>query len=189
MNFPPLRYIFVMSVPYIAAMSSLSGLNIMGLQYTGFVWAGVLYLGFLLILQHRGSIPFQWKIWLPWFGYVFLSIAWGGFHVRYNLQFPLQMITPLIVGIVSSFSILKETQFIQLNRGFLYAFLFIATVFVYFFYGPGAQYQRFGFGYSVRPSAMLCCIIGCLCVAGTPRNGFLGVLGWAACLTITVFSS
>ena len=76
MRRPPLSYLYVLSVPYVAALSSISGAGAWGLQYTGFIWSFVLAVGVLMILQHQKAIAFPWKLWCPWFGYVLLSLTW-----------------------------------------------------------------------------------------------------------------
>lgn len=188
MRRPPLSYLYVLSVPYVAALSSISGARAWGLNYTGFVWSFVLALGVLLILQERRRIAFPWKLWYPWFGYVFLSLTWGGIHWRYNLQDPAQMLTPLIVGMVASCAIRTEIELERLMRGFMHCLFFVAAVFVFFWYGPGAPYQEFGRGYCVRPAAETVAFIGCLFVGRARRNALRSSLGWAACLAITFLS-
>jgi hypothetical protein len=185
---PSLSYVYVLSVPYVAALSSISGASAWDLQYTGFVWSSVLVVGLLMILQHREVIAFPWKLWCPWLGYVLLSLTWGGIHWRFNLQDPAQMISPLIVGIVASYAIRTERQLERVMRSFVHCLLFVALVFIFFWYGPGAPYQEDGQGYCVRPSAMTVAFIGCLFVARARRNAFSSFLGWAACLAITFLS-
>jgi hypothetical protein len=184
----PLSYIYVLSVPYVAALSSISGLRVGDLEYTGFIWSFVLIVGFLMILQHRKPIPFPCKLWGPWLSYVCLSLTWGGIHWRFNLQDPAQMISPLVVGIVASYAVRTESQLERLMRGFVHCLLFVALVFIFFWYGPGAPYQEDGHGYCVRPAAMTVAFIGCLFVGRARRNAFLSFLGWAACVAIAFLS-
>lgn len=185
---PTVGYLYVLSVPYVAAIGSINGLWIGGLHYHGFMWSGFLALGALLILYHKERLVFPFKVWLPWFAYVFLSIAWGGIHGRHNVQDPLQMITPLVVGIVASFSIRNKHQVTQLIWGFAACLMFIGAVFVFFQYGPGAPYQKGDFGYNYRPAAMTVCLLGCLFVARMLSSPFRSLLGWSACLAIATFS-
>jgi hypothetical protein len=179
---------YVLSVPYVAALSSISGLRVGDLEYTGFIWSFVLVVGFLMILQHRKPIAFPWKLWCPWLSYVLLSLTWGGIHWRFNLQDPAQMISPLVVGIVASYAIRTEGQLERLMRGFVHCLLFVTVVFIFFWYGPGAPYQEDGQGYCVRPAAMTVALIGCLFVGSARRNAFLSFLGWAVCLAVTFLS-
>ena len=188
MRRPPSSYHYVLSVPYVAALSSISGAGAWGLQYTGFIWSFVLAVGVLMILQHRGAIAFPWKLWCPWFGYVLLSLTWGGIHWRWNLQDPAQMLSPLVVGMVASYAIRTEIQLEKLMRGFIHCLFFVAAVFISFWYGPGVPYQDFGRGYSVRTAAMTVAFIGCLFVARARRIALRSSLGWAACLAITFLS-
>jgi O-antigen ligase len=185
---PSLSYLYIMSVPYVAGLSSISGASVWGLQYTGFIWATVLVVGVLMVLQRRRPIPFSWRLWCPWYGYVLLSIIWGGIHWRDNLQDPAQMITPLIVGMVASYAIETKAQLESLMRGFIHCLLFVGAVFAFFWYGPGVPYQDYGRGYSVRTSAMTVAFIGCLFVARVRKNALRSSLGWAACLAITFLS-
>lgn len=185
---PSLSYLYILSVPYIAALSSISVPSNLGLQYTGFVWLFVLVVGVLLILQCRRPIAFPWKFWCPWYGYVLLSITWGGINWRHSLQDPAQMLTPLIVGMVASYAIQTKMEMERLMRGFIHCLFFVAAIFVFFWYGPGAPYQEFGRGYSTRPTAMTVAFIGCLFVARAPRDAFRSLSGWAACLAIAFLS-
>ncbi|HWZ78855.1 MAG TPA: O-antigen ligase family protein [Candidatus Sulfotelmatobacter sp.] len=185
---PPLSYLYVLSVPYFTAMSSISYPGPWGLQYTGFIWSCVLAVGVLLILQHRKTIAFPWKVWCPWFGYVLLSLSWGGIHWLHNLQDPAQMISPLIVGTVASFAIRTQFQLEGLMRGFTHCLLFVAAAFIFFWYGPGAPYQEFNRGYNVRPAAVTVAFIACLFVGRLHKSAFGSALGWAACLAITILS-
>ena len=148
----------------------------------------VLVCGVLLILRYWDQVTFPWTLWCPWFGYVLLSLSWGGVHWRYNIQDPLQMLAPLIVGLVASFSIRTEAQLERLMRAFTHCLWFIAAVFVFFWYGPGAPYQGVGQGYCVRPAAMTVSFIGCLYVARLRKGTYQTVLTWAACLAIAVLS-
>jgi len=185
---PSLGYLYVLSVPYVAALSSISVPGVGGFQYTGFIWAFMLAVGLLLIALNRQPISFPWKLWCPWFGYVFLSLTWGGIRWRYSLQDPAQMIAPLVVGMVASFAIRTEFQLESLMRGFKRCLLFVALVFAAFWYGPGAPYQEFGRGYSVRPAAVTLAFIGCLFVGRMHRSAVGSALGWAACSAIAILS-
>ncbi len=182
------REIYILTVPYVAAVSSLSGLRVGGLHYTGFLWAAVLLAGILLILQHRGPIPFPWRIWAPWFAYVWLAAAWSGTHGRHSLQDPLQMMTPLVVGIVASFTVREERQLERLFRGFVFCLFFIAAAFAFFYFGPGAVLQKEGTGYCARPAAMTVALVGAMFLARVRRRPFQAFLGWAACFAIGVLS-
>lgn len=188
MRRPPPSYRYVLSVPYVAALSSISGASVWGLHFTGFIWSSVLVVGVLMIVQHRKQIPFPWKLWCPWFGYVLLSLTWGGIHWRWNLQDPAQMLCPLVVGMVASYAIRTEIQLERLMRGFMHCLMFVAAAFAFFWYGPGIPYQAAGSGYSVRTGAMTAAFIGCLFVGRARRNPFRSSLGWMACLAIAFLS-
>jgi hypothetical protein len=183
-----LDYLYVLGVPYVAAISSISFPSASDLQYTGFIWSCLLALGVLIILRRRKAVTFPWKLWCPWFAYVLLSLTWGGIHWRHNLQDPAQMISPLVVGVVASFAIRTEFQLERLMRGFIHCILFVAVVFIFFWYGPGAPYQEFNRGYNVRPAAGTVAFIACLFVGRLHKGAFGGALGWAACLAITILS-
>ena len=183
-----MSYLYVLSVPYVAALSSISGGSAWGFQYTGFIWSFMLVVGVLLILQRRKAIAFPWKVWCPWFGYVLLSLIWGGIHGLHSLQDPAQMIAPLVVGMVASYAVQTESQLERLMRGFIHCLLFVAAVFVFFWYGPGSPYQAPGSGYSARPAAMTVAFIACLFVSRAQKNAVRSALGWTACLAITFFS-
>jgi hypothetical protein len=185
---PSVSYLYILTVPYVAALSSISGPAAWGLHYTGFVWLSVFIVGLLLILRHRQRTVFPWKLWCPWLGYVLLSLTWGGIHGRVNLQDPAMMISPLVVGIVASYAIRTEGQLESLMRRFVHCLVFIVFVFIFFWYGPGAPYQADEQGYCVRPAAMTVAFIGCMFVGRLKRNVFLGLCGWAACLAVTVLS-
>ena len=181
-------YLYVLSVPYVAAISSITLPDVGGFHYTGYLWSLLLAIGVLLILHRRRTVAFPWQLWFPWFGYVVLSLAWGGIHWLPNVQDPAQMITPLIVGIVASFAVRTEAQLEKMMRAFVYCLALVAFVFVFFWYGPGAPYQADGSGYCVRPAAMTMAFIGCLFVARSRKTTLASLLGWLTCLAVTVLS-
>lgn len=183
-----ITYLYVMSVPYVAAIACIALPKLWGLRYTGFLWSAILVLGFFLLLQNRRKIPFPWKIWLPWFSYVGLSLSWSSLTIAGNLQVLLQMVTPLFIGVAASLSIQNEADWDRFKRGFMHGFFFIALVFLFFWYGPGVAFQTEGTGFNVRPSAMTLCLMSCLFLSRMHTISFGNILAWVACLSICFFS-
>lgn len=188
-----LGFILVISVPYMAAISSISGIRFGGLEYKGFLWLFTLVFGLLLIAYHLAlnretTIPFPIRIWLPWVTYIWLSLLWGGIEVRYNIQNPCQIMTPFVVGILASLYIRDEYQLSKLMKAFTFCLVFVAIVFVIFWYGPGASIQKHGMGFGPRVTGLTLVLIGGLFMSGLRENAFRSVLGWSACLTIVTLS-
>ena len=186
MNRPQISFLYVLSVPYIAALVPIEGFEISGLRYTGFLWVGYYIVGLLLILTRSQSFPFPWKIWLPWFLYVAISYLWSSGTVLRNLQVVLQMSSPVVVGVVASFSIRTTAQWRQLKRGFSHCLLILVAGFLFYSYGPvsGALSDRF----TVRPAAMTLTIVAALFIANFKKEPVPNILGWMTCLSLSALS-
>jgi O-antigen ligase len=122
-------------------------------------------------------------------------------QIRGNFQVFVQILAPMIVGIIASYSVTDSDQWNRLQRGFLHSLVFIFCVFVYFWYGPPAQYQgAFGFGgmdaaggpralgYGARPAGMTLAIIGCVLLANIQKSRKRSLFCWLVCVTIAVLS-
>jgi hypothetical protein len=117
--------LYVISVPILAAVTNVRGVNIAGFNFTGFLWLAMLLLGGMLLVAHlvRPSAPsyFPAAPWLAWTVLVLSSLAWvdslGGLYVKDALQ----LCMPVLIGIIAGVVVRSRAQLEQLIRTFYYA--------------------------------------------------------------------
>lgn len=175
----PLGYLYIMTVPYVAGAASIGDFRIAGFRYSGWIWAAMLACGALLILARKDRIRFPVMLWVPWFGFVMLSMLWVRGHSFTNLQDACQIVTPLVVGSVASMSFHNERELARLRRAFLHCLLIGAAGYAAFLGG------WFGsFTIAERAMAMTVCFAGCVFAAALPTNPLWGLVGWLGCVAI-----
>ena len=73
---------YVVCVPLLAGVATVRGVDVGGFNYSGFLWVSAFAGGVLLLLvdlaiQPRPRIAFPVVLWLPWVGYLGLSLFWA----------------------------------------------------------------------------------------------------------------
>ncbi|MHC4788018.1 MAG: O-antigen ligase family protein [Planctomycetota bacterium] len=179
----PLGFLYVMTVPYVAGISSIGDFRIAGFRYSGFIWAGMLACGGVLMLARKGRIHFPMLTWAPWFGFVVLSLAWVESYALVNFQDAFQIATPLVVGIVASMSIRTERELALLRRAFLHC-----VVIAWVGYAASVSGVFGDLAIAMRPMALTACFAGCVFAAASLKRPWWGLIGWAACAGIAFFT-
>jgi len=177
-------YVYVMAVPFVAAVSSIQGVpSIGGFRYTGWLWLITLVAGSLLVLSRKAPIRFPVMLWLVWFIYVWVSLIWVDSRALRNYQDAVQITMPLVVGAAASVFIRNRRQLRTLRRAFTRALFILLAVFVVFRYvRPG------GMEIQARALALTTCLLGCVFVAGLSASPALSIIGWGLCLALTVIT-
>ena len=138
----PFEQLYLLALPFAAALSCFGGISVGMLRHTGAIWIATLFVGVLLLLSQvlsRGidRIIFPWIWWLPFYLYLFASLLWSDLRLQ-NFQLAMQMAVYPIVGMVAAMAIRKQEDLGPLNWLYFGATLFIGLVCCYFMFGPGA---------------------------------------------------
>ena len=182
----PIGLLYVVSVPFLADVAAMKGFEIAGLRFTGYLWFIFLIVG-MLILMIRGKIPITaFSGWAPWFLFVLLSLLWSPMGIRANLQVALQIVTPLVVGLVTVVSIDSEFKWNLVVRGFFLAsgIAIIGYIFVLARFGQNTAFDLL----SIRAAAMTITVFAAVFVAYFKKGRLFAITGWAICLSIVVLT-
>ena len=181
-------FFYVLSVPIAAGLGAINIDEILGFSYTGWMWAASLIVGILLVqvdmaLVRPLRVAFPCAPWLLWFGFVWLSLLWSADAGRQNLQEAIQISMPLLVGMASSMFVTSEAQLKTLLRVIRLTLVLsgVSLVLMLMTEPPGNDGGD-------RVLAMTAALIGCVFIAGSPRQRLVPLLGWAACLAMTVLT-
>jgi O-antigen ligase len=172
-----------MTVPYVAGISAIGDFRIAGFRYSGWIWAAMLASGGLLILGRKGRIRFPVMLWMPWFGFVMLSLLWVRGHGLGNLQDACQIATPLVVGSVASMSIRSERDLRRLRRAFLHC-----VIIAWAGYAASLSGWFGTFVIAERAMAMMACFAGCVFAISVSVNPVWSLVGWVACMGLAFFT-
>lgn len=184
--------LYVISVPILAAVTNVRGVNIAGFNFTGFLWLAMLLLGGMLLVAHvvRPSAPsyFPAAPWLAWTVLVLGSLAWvdslGGLYVKDALQ----LCMPVLIGIIAGVVVRSRAQLEQLIRAFYYAVPPLVILSGLWVFGlvehlpddPNTLHVTIR---SLSTTAVIC---GAVFLASSKMNFTVAWLGWAVCMAITV---
>jgi len=176
-------FIYVMSVPYVAGISSIGDFQIAGFRYSGWIWATMLAAGGLLILARKERIRFPVVLWLPWLGFVMLSLAWvQGYSLR-NFQDAFQIVTPLVVGVVASMRVRSKHELRRLRKAFTHCLIIASAGYLVTLSGVFG-----GLSLAQRAMAMMACFVGCVFAATFGMSPVWSLAGWAGCLSLAFFT-
>ncbi len=179
-------YLYVLAVPYIAALSAVQAQRTFGgFRFTGWIWAAMLLLGPLIFLHQRDRLRFPALLWLPWFGWVILSLLFVEHYELRNFQDACQILTPLVVGIVASVALHYRSQLLTLRRAFTHCLLILLVMLAGFAF---AGLSGLGISYGSRATALTACFVGCMFVASLDAGVGRSMLGWAGCLALAAFT-
>lgn len=187
-----LEYIYLLLIPVFAGVGCYGGPRIGGMRHTAVTWPALLLSGSFLILLQRRHLVFPLRTWVPWYGVMVASFLWSDRAMRPNLQDCLQMVNPLIVGIVAGCVVFDEKRLETFFKTFIFCAVFILLAFCFFYYGPAApireQLDAAGAGYLPRPAALTATIAACVFVARAHRENVVFAVGWAVCFAVTLLS-
>ena len=153
--------LFALTVPWAAAISSISGPRIGGLHYTGFIWLAYLIWGGWILATSARPAAFPIGRWAPLILLAALSILWSGLLDSRPLQDLAQLSAGLVVAYAASIVVRSQEQLRALGRSFLASLWLIGLSFLFFYYGPGQAWHDPGrdLGFCVRPTAMTLVLI------------------------------
>ncbi len=182
--------LYVVSIPLAAGIASVSGLNIGGLHYTGFLWMAYLCLGSLLVIRNPEAVRFPIRWWAPFLALAIASTFWGGFADSRQSQAILQWTATMVVGMVASMTVRNENDLRIIFRGFSCALALIVATFLYFHYGPGSGWHNVEMhrGFSDRTAAITLALIAAVAIARFRSNPRRGVLVLGTCLVVEILT-
>jgi O-antigen ligase len=185
---------YVWFTPLAAMCSAFEKVNIVGLNYTGFLWASLFLIGayLLVILQldhenaARGEIVRRWWPWMIWFGFVWLSLIWcDQILIVSNIQDAMQLSMPLLVGMVAQAAIRTREDLQTLLRMF---FLTAVGMSVFAFFDGTGTFERLGIATHTRAVALAATMVGGVLYAGFPDRKLWPLVGWGLALFITLIT-
>ncbi|MCA9151341.1 MAG: O-antigen ligase family protein, partial [Planctomycetales bacterium] len=176
-------YLFVLSVPWVALLSSVHGLRIGPLRHTGLFWLVTCFVGLILIaLRGPRKINFPWQWWAPLYLFLFCSLFWSQMNWKYNLQLYFQMTVYPIVGIVASYAIESHAEMKRMLRDYAWVLWGILAAYLFYTYGPGQSVQGADedlyVGFAARPAAMTLIVTGAIFLSQVARRPVHSVLMW-----------
>ena len=184
---------YISCVPFLAIVVTIrgDGLSAGGFNYTGFMWAGVMALGCLLLFMEiavRPENPVAFPVipWLAWLLLALASFAWMSEAGVHQVRDWLHLATPVMAAVVASYCIRTRAHLAQLIHAFYFAMplLWIPIGFWAFF---GLQQEiRDDMFIEVRWIGFTAVAIGGLFISETKRHPIRGWVGWVMCLAITI---
>ena len=176
-----LAYLYVMAVPYLAGLCFYTGSEVGGFHYTGYIWAAFSLIGLTVFFLEKLRPRFPDLLWLPWFGFVLLSLVWVETYKLRNLQTACHVVSPVVVGFVASAAIQNERQLRSLRRGFTHCLVILVLA-------VAISQVTQPVGIYLRPMALTACFVGCIYVASFRLTPYTSILGWAVCLGFAVLT-
>lgn len=191
---PRLAYLIFLSVPWVATLSCVHGLQIGPMRHTGVLWLLTLFACIPVILLKAGRrITFPWYCWAPLYAYLGMTLFWSDFDPIYNVQLYVQMTVYFAVGIVASLAIESEADLEPLNRSYLICLAVIALAWLYYDYGPGEGNDdegavRLYVGFAYRVAAMSLIVIAAVYLAQIRRFKLTSVAVWGGAFAVAVLT-
>jgi hypothetical protein len=187
------NYLFLLSIPYVMAFSSVAGYSIGTIRHTGLYWMATGIAAFFLIpLKGGGKITFPWWYWAPFYLVMGFSLTATGFDLRENVQLLFQITVCFLVGIVASFSCRSLDIINRLRPHYIAASLILSAFCVYYMLGPGRVYQAaegsLYQGFADRPASCSLIVIASLFLGDFRRQPWLGLFVWFFCVLICFIS-
>lgn len=186
--------LFLYSIPYSMAASCFGGIAIGPLRHTGAIWIATVFFGILLIaLKGNRRVTFPVLIWAPFYLFFGVSLLWGGFDYRNNIQLYVQYLVFPVVGIVASYAIRTEEYVRNLNVHFIIATVIIGLICVYYTIGLGRSYENdesaLYQGFAYRSAATSLIVVASIFLAQYHRSKTMSILVWLICLGICLLSA
>jgi hypothetical protein len=185
-----LGYLYILAVPLGAGLATVVGVNIAGVAYTGLMWSFFLVVGAVLILAERdpasdNRIYFPLAMWIPWVGFLWLSLSWCKDLELRNLQDALQITMPLLVGAAASLFVRSEEQLNRLLRIFGPTLLLLTFWVIVEHYGV---LEKLKLEVADRSLALTAGLTGCVLMSWFPARIFGPLLCWACAVGLTVLT-
>jgi hypothetical protein len=184
---PTAGFLYLLGVPLTAGLATVERWDILGFNYTGFLWFFFLVGGGLLVLAEKTlpdgrRISFPVGPWLAWSTFLWLSLCWCEPLESRNVQDALQLTMPLLVGVVASLVVRSEDQLDRLLRVFGPTLFLLAL-------SPLAAHLGLLSALGLKPTnrvlGLTTALVGCVFMARFPARVAGPLVGWALCLLLT----
>lgn len=183
---PRAGYLYTLAAPLLAGLSTIEGVNIGSLNYTGPLWLVCGAAAVFMILLEKALHPaapsgFPLVPWMLWFGWLWASLAWcdGGFR---NVQDAMQLSMPLAVGVLASMFVRSPQQLRQLFAMFWPALLMLTAVVAAHKLGVLAAV---GLNCAERSLSLTAVLIGCVAISAYPPHKLWPLASWGLCVLLT----
>lgn len=188
---PRIGYMYVLCIPLSAAIATPRGLEIAGLNYTGWLWLAIYAIGVLLIVIEKGIFRDERLIHfplLPWgifYAYNWISLIWCEKMGFRNIQDALQLSMPLVAGAAASLFVDKTSQLRTIRFVFGISIIPLAISLAIWMLDlmPSLDFHT-----GMRPLGLTVGLVGCVFLAEVPPRFLLAGLGWGCCLVIGFLS-
>lgn len=188
---PRLGFLYILCVPVCAGVATARGVDIAGLNYTGWIWMAQLVGALLLLLAEKALRPTSSRIafpvrpWLVWCWWVWFSLVWCEDVGPQNVQDALQMTMPLLVGVVASAFVRTEAQMKTLLCAYCVTVipLTLSLVVTWLDLLPGVDMRT-----GLRPLGISLGLSGCVFLARFPKRLVIPLAGWGGCLMLSFAS-
>lgn len=193
LHIPSLGLLYILCVPLVAGVATVRQVSIAGFNYSGVLWVIEFVIGVLLLLFEKGMRPerrsyFPIGPWFVWLAYMGASFAWLEAPSYLQVQYAMQLSMPLLVGVAASLFVRSRHQLEQLVRAYFFSLLVLIFFVGLCLAGTLSQDEQDPVFVAVRPLSLTAVVIGGLFAAGSKRQFTRSWIGWAACLTLTVFT-
>ncbi len=187
---PKVGLLYCIATPLLAGISTIEGITLGGINYTGPLWLGALALGLCLLLFEKAihrerATGFPLVPWLAWSGFIWSSLAWcDGLGMR-NVQDALQLTMPLLVGLLAATFVRNETQLHLLISAFwptLFMLLGVALAW------KAGILEALGLDCALRSTSLMTVLVGCVAISAYPPSVRSPIIIWGACMLITVIT-
>jgi O-antigen ligase len=180
-------FLYLLATPLAAGAATIREYNILGLNYSGWMWFGLLIAGVLLLVAEKGlpggpPVAFPLGPWLAWAGLLWLSLFWCDPPNSHNVQDALQLTMPVLVGVLASLVVRTEDQLDRLLRVFTPTLVLLALC-------PFADrlgvLGALGLESTPRVLSLTAALVGCVFMAHFPERVSGPLVGWGACILLT----
>lgn len=185
---PRVGLLLVASMPLAAGLSTVEGLDLAGINYTGPFWLVQLLAAALVFLAERTlrrktEVHFPWLLWGIWGGFLFASVAWSTASKGRALQDALQLGMPILVGVLASMFVRSERDLRLVVTAFPLALLLIVSAALL---EKSHLAEAAGLGIAIRSMSLTAALIGCVALSQMPRRWIGPLAIWSVCLLVTV---
>lgn len=182
---------YILATPVLAGLSTFElKADTDGFTVTGLIWVAQFAVGLLILPfvwssdDHRGDLT-PWWPWFVWAGWAWMTLLWCDNLSRRNVQETIQLCMPILVGMIAVSVIRSRTDLRWLLSSFHVTFVLLAAFTLVFLSG---KFDEEWISTRVRPAALTMTLVGCVYIAGYPRRKIWPIVGWGACVLLTLLS-
>ncbi len=187
-----LAFLFLLTIPWVMAFSSVAGFSIGSIRHTGLYWMISFVVGIMILPLKRGKITFPMWSWLPFYAYMGISLFWTRFDLRDNLQFYIQISVFPIIGCIASYAVTTIEDMNRFRPAYLAAIILIGLFCVYYMHGPGQSYQHsvgsIYAGFAERPAAVSLIVVAAMFISSIRVDKWYSFSVWCLCFFVGILS-